>query len=146
MKTTTVPESAPAFLLIDAKGATLGKVAAKAAHILRGKHLASFAPHQVHGDHVIIINADKLSIPPKKIFRKTYYRYTGYMGNMKETSLQTMLTEHPERVLEIAIKGMLTNNRLRPRILKRLHVYNEDTHPYTDQKVTVVSVSFNAHK
>lgn len=139
MKTTTVPVSAPKWMIIDAEGQTIGKVATKAAHLLRGKHLASFAPHQLCGDHVIVINAAKLSIPPKKIYRKTYYRYTGYMGNMKETDLKTMLAKSPEKVIEIAIRGMLTNNRLRARILKRLHVYVDAAHPYEAQKPKSVS-------
>lgn len=139
MKTTTVPVSAPKWMIIDAEGQTIGKVSTKAAHLLRGKHRASFAPHQLCGDHVIVINAGKLSIPPKKVFRKTYYRYTGYMGNMKETTLKTMLAESPEKTIEIAVKGMLTNNRLRSRILKRLHVYVDAAHPYEAQKPQSVS-------
>jgi large subunit ribosomal protein L13 len=141
MKTTTLPVGSPQWLLIDAAGQSLGRVAVKAAHCLRGKHKASFSPHQACGDHVVVINVKQLAIPPKKIYRKTYYRYTGYMGNMKETSLPQLMEKHPERVIEIAVKGMLTNNRLRTKILKRLHVYADDKHPYEAQQPTSILVA-----
>lgn len=134
MKTSTIPVSAPKWILIDAEGNTIGKVAVKAASMLRGKHKATFSAHQLCGDHIIVINAAKLHLPPKKTLRKTYYRHTGYVGNMRITGLGQMMERKPTYVIENAVKGMLPSNRLAREMMKRLHVFADDKHPYEPQK------------
>lgn len=141
MKTSTIPVSAPTWHLIDAEGQSIGKIAVKAATLLRGKHKATFSPHQLCGDQVVIINAEKVALPPKKGLRKTYYRHTGYPGNMKITSLTHMLEKKPTYVLEVAVKGMLEANRLRQQMLKRLHVFAGSEHPFAAQKPAPLPLS-----
>lgn len=141
MKTSTIKPSAPAWVLIDATDQTLGKIAVKAATLLRGKHKATFSPHQLCGDHVVVINAGKIALPPKKGMRMTYHRHTGYPGNMKIATLTQMLEKKPTYVIENAVKGMLEDNRLRRQILKRLHVFAEAVHPFEAQQPKVLSLS-----
>ena len=141
MKTSTLRPPAPKWLLIDAEGQSLGKVAVKSAMLLRGKHRASYSPHQLCGDHVIVLNAAKLSLPPKKGLRKTYYRHTGFPGNMRITSLDTMMKDKPTYVIEHAVKGMLPGNRLAREMLGRLHVFADDKHPYEAQKPQSLSLT-----
>lgn len=140
MKTSSVPVSAPAWHVIDADGQTLGKVAVKAAMLVRGKHKVTFSPNQLCGDQVVVINASKIKLPPKKGMRKTYYRHTGFVGNMKIVSLDKMLETKPEFVIEVAVKGMLEDNRLRQQMLKRLHVFADGEHPYAAQKPAPVTL------
>ena len=134
MKTSTIPAGKPQWLLIDANGKNLGRLAVQAATLLRGKHRPTYSPHQLCGDHVIIINAGKLALPPKKGLRKTYYRHTGRVGNLQVTRLDEMMEKRPTEVIERAVKGMLPTNRLRVQMLKRLHVFAEGEHPYEAQK------------
>jgi large subunit ribosomal protein L13 len=141
MKTSFVKQPAPKWLVIDAEGETIGKIAVKAAHILRGKHRVTFAGHMLGADHVVVINAAKIALPPKKGLRKTYYRHTGFPGNMKVASLTWMLEKKPTYVIEHAVKGMLTDNRLRQQMLKRLHVFADAAHPYEAQQPKPISVS-----
>jgi large subunit ribosomal protein L13 len=141
MKTTTVPVSPPKWLIIDAEGQSLGKVAVKAAMLVRGKHKPSFSPHQLCGEHVIVINAGKIALPPKKGMRKTYYRHTGYPGNMKVMRLDEAMIKKPTFAVENAVKGMLEANRLRQQMLRRLHVFADDKHPYDAQKPEPVSLA-----
>ncbi len=141
MKTSTIPVSAPAWHVIDAEGQTLGKIAVKAAMLIRGKHKVTFSPHQLCGDHVIVVNAGKIKLPPKKGIRQMYYRHTGFPGNMKIASLDEMLEKKPTAAIEIAVKGMLEDNRLRQQMLKRLHVFASPDHPYEAQKPASVSLS-----
>jgi large subunit ribosomal protein L13 len=140
MKTSTIPVSAPKWILIDAEGQQIGKVAVKAATILRGKHKATFSPHQNCGDHVVVINAAKLSISQKKMLRKTYHRHTGFPGNMKHMRLDAAMRRRPEFVVENAVKGMIEAHRLREMQLKRLHVFADDKHPYEAQKPEKISL------
>ena len=134
MKTTTTPVSAPLWHLVDADGQTIGFVASKVAHVLRGKHRPTFSPHQLCGDHVIIINAAKLAVTPEKGRRKTYFHHTGYLGHSHVKSLAKMMEESPETVIEKAVYGMLPKNRLRPQMLKRMHVLAGAEHKYAPQK------------
>ena len=134
MKTTTIPVSAPLWHLVDATGQTIGFVSSKVAHVLRGKHRPSFSPHQLCGDHVVIINVDKLSVTPEKARRKTYFHHTGFLGHSHVKSLAKMMEETPEKVIEKAVYGMLPKNRLRPQMLKRMHVYVGAEHKYGAQK------------
>ena len=141
MKTSTIKPPAPKWLLIDAAGQTIGKVAVKAAHILRGKHRVTFSAHQLAADHIVVINAAQLKLPPKKGLRKTYYRHTGFPGNMKVTRLDVMMEKNPTYVVEHAVKGMLPSNRLALQQLKRLHVYIDDKHPYEAQQPAPLSLT-----
>jgi large subunit ribosomal protein L13 len=134
MKTTTVPVSAPAWYVIDAEGQSLGKIAVKAATYLKGKHKPTYAPHQLCGDHVVVINAAKIDLPPKKIFRKTYFRHTGFPGGVKEATLPQMLEKKPTYVIEHAVKGMLPANRLAREMMKRLHVFAAGEHDHAAQQ------------
>jgi len=134
MKTSTVKPSAPKWLLVDAEGQSLGRLSAKVASVLRGKHKPSFSPHEIHGDHVVVINAGNLQFHPTKLYRKKYYKHTGYTGNLKTTSLKAALEKDPTKVIERAVKGMLPKNRLRNEMMKRLHVFAESDHTYSAQK------------
>tara|TARA_B100002003_G_C13908719_1_gene442340 strand:- start:231 stop:659 length:429 start_codon:yes stop_codon:yes gene_type:complete len=134
MKTSTVPAPAPMWVLVDAEGQSLGRMAAKVAHVLRGKHRPTFSPHQLCGDHVVIINASKLSIPQKKLMQKMYRKHSGYIGHLRSKTMGKMMEESPEKVVQLAVKGMLPSNRLRPQILKRLHVFTDENHSYAAQK------------
>lgn len=134
MKTSTPKPSAPAWFVIDAEGMSLGKVAVKAAMVIRGKHKHTFSPHLLCGDHVVVVNAAKLKLPPKKGIRKMYHRHTGYPGNMKHASLGQMFIKKPTFVVENAVKGMLEANRLRRQMLQRLHVFADAAHGYDAQK------------
>ncbi len=140
MKTSTVKVSPPAWRIIDAAGETIGKIAVKAATMLRGKDKVTFNSHQLCGDHVIVINAAKMELAPKKGLRKTYHRHTGFPGNMKHTSLTVMFEKDPVLVIELAVRGMLPSNRLAREMLTRLHVFADAEHPYTAQKPVPASV------
>lgn len=134
MKTTHLRPPAPQWLLLNADGANLGRLAARAALFLRGKHRPIYSPHQLCGDHVVVVNVDKLSFEPSKLRRKTYVHHTGFLGSLRRTRLSTMIREKPEFVLAHAVSGMLPKNRLRPRMLRRLHIHRGAEHPYSAQK------------
>jgi len=134
MKTSTIPVTAPAWYVIDATGQTLGRVATKVAHVLRGKHKPSFSPHQLCGDHVIILNVEKLSIPMKKLKNKLYIRHSGYLGHLRATTLEKMMAEKPEEVMRKAIRGMLPYNRLKFQMIKRAHILQGGEHKFAAQK------------
>ena len=122
------------WLLIDAEDQILGKVAVKAAHILRGKHKPQFTPHVDTGDFVIIINADKVRVTGNKAEDKRYYRHSGYPGGLKSESLADAMKKHPERVIEHAVKGMLPKNTLGRAQGMKLKVYAGPDHPHAAQK------------
>ena len=141
MKTSTVPVSAPAWYLIDAEGQNLGRMAAKVARVLRGKEKATFSRHQLCGDHVVIINADKMAFHPTKLYRKTYTKHTGYLGHISTQSLEKMLEKDPSAVIKKAVHGMLPGNRLRPQMLKRLHIVTGTEHAHEAQKPQPITIS-----
>jgi large subunit ribosomal protein L13 len=122
------------WYLVDARQQVLGRLATQVARILRGKHKPIFAPHVDVGDHVIIVNAEKIRLTGKKAAQKRYKRHTGYPSGLKETSYETMLANHPERVLEHAIRGMLPKNRLGRQMIKKLRIYAGEAHPHTSQQ------------
>ncbi|MCB9435411.1 MAG: 50S ribosomal protein L13 [Anaerolineales bacterium] len=124
--------------VVDAQGQTLGRLASRVAMVLRGKHKATFAPHADMGDYVVIINADKIHVTGRRMDQKVYYRHTGYPGGIKSMTLREMLKRHPERVLEIAVRGMLPKNRLGRQMIKKLKVYAGDQHPHEAQKPKVL--------
>ena len=119
--------------VIDATGKTLGKIATLAASVLRGKNKPTFTPHVLMGDHVVIVNCEKLSVTGKKLDDKVYYRHTGYAGGIKTDTLRQLLDNHPERALEIAIKGMLPKNHTGRVLMTRLKVYKGAEHPHKAQ-------------
>src|SRR5690606_10378928 len=111
------------WYVIDATGKTLGRLASEVAFRLRGKHKASYTPHVDTGDHVIVLNASKVRVTGRKLTDKIYHRHTGYIGNLKSTSLEKLLEKHPERAIEYAVKGMLPKNPLGRKMFKKLHVF-----------------------
>ena len=120
--------------VLDAEDKPLGKVAAEAATILRGKHKPTFAPHVDCGDFVIIINAEKAVLTGNKLEQKTYYHHTGYIGNLKEVKYSSLMREKPEFAVELAVKGMIPSTTLGRKALTRLHIYKGAEHKHAAQK------------
>lgn len=131
---TTKEEIQHEWFVVDADGQTLGRLAAKVAAIIRGKHKVIFTPWLDCGDFVIIVNADKIKVTGKRLDTKMYYRYSGYPGGMKSVTLRGYLGKHPDRVLMEAVKGMLPHNRLGRQMIKKLKVYAGGEHPHAAQK------------
>ncbi len=119
--------------VIDATGQSLGRLARNVAVALQGKDRPTYTPHVLTGDHVVVVNMDKVRITGDKLLQKTYYRHSGYVGNLKTFILRDMLESRPEQVLQLAVKGMLPRNKLGRAMLKRLKVYAGDTHPHQAQ-------------
>ena len=122
------------WVLIDADGRSLGRVASRAATVLRGKHRPDYTPHQDAGDFVIVINAAKVRLTGAKAETKLYHRHTGYPGGIRTTSAGKMRQEKPERLVETAVRGMLPKNRLGRRLFTKLKVYRGPEHPHAAQK------------
>ncbi len=122
------------WVIIDAEGAMLGRLAALVASMLRGKHKTNFTPHVDCGDNVIVINASKVSLSGSKWSDKEYVRHTGYPGGQKFTSAEQMLKKNPIALVEHAVRGMLPKNRLGRAIYKNMHVYADASHPHEAQK------------
>lgn len=125
------------WYVLDAEGKTLGSIAAEAAHLLRGKHKPTFAPHADCGDFVIVVNVEKMVLTGNKLEKKMYYHHTGYIGNMKKVQYKTLMAEKPEFVLKKAVKGMLPANTIGAKSLTRLHIYQGAEHPHVAQQPTV---------
>jgi len=123
-----------AWYLIDAEGKTLGRLASECARRLRGKHKPTYTPHVDTGDYLVIVNAEKVRVTGKKLSDKIYYRHTGYIGNLRSASLEQMLDKHPERVIQIAVKGMLPRNPLGRSMLKKLKVFAGPDHRHAAQQ------------
>ena len=128
------------WLLVDAEGETLGRLASKVAYLLRGKHKPDFTPHVDCGDNVVIINAEKIVLSGNKWSSKVYLRYTGYPGGQRTTSVKQLLEKNPEGILEKAVKGMLPKNRLGAELFRNLKVYAGANHGQEAQKPTVVNL------
>ena len=122
------------WYLIDAKGQTLGRLATKIAHRLKGKHKAEYSPHENMGDHIVVLNAEKVAVTGNKLDDKFYHHHTGYLGNLKSIPLGKLLKEHPERAIEFAVKGMLPKNTLGRNMFRKLHVFAGEKHPHTAQQ------------
>ena len=122
------------WYVLDAAGKPLGRTAATAAMLLRGKHKTTFTPHVDCGDFVIIVNADKIKVTGKKLEQKIYYNHSDYVGGMRETTLKEMLAKKPERVIELAVKGMLPKGPLGRSMYKKLFVYAGPEHKHEAQK------------
>lgn len=121
------------WVLIDADGATLGRLAAKAAMILRGKDKPQFTPHTDTGDFVVVINADKVKLTGNKAAQKSYWRYSGWLGGLKTESFVEAMAKHPERVIEHAVRGMLPKTSLGRKQFTKLKVYAGPDHPHAAQ-------------
>jgi len=119
--------------LVDAQGLRLGRLATEIARVLRGKHKPIYTPHLDTGDHVVVVNASKVALSGNKADQKTYFRHTGYMGNEKHIPFKKMLENHPERVIELAVKGMLPKNSLGRHMREKLKVYAGAEHPHQGQ-------------
>jgi large subunit ribosomal protein L13 len=127
------------WYVVDATGYTLGRLASEVAKVLRGKNKAIFTPHIDTGDYVIVVNADKIKVTGKKLQQKIYYNHSDYVGGMKETTLKEMMEKKPERVIELAVKGMLPKGPLGRQMYKKLHVYAGPEHDHAAQKPEVLT-------
>ena len=126
--------------VVDAAGKPLGRLATEIARILRGKHKPMYTPHLDTGDHVIVLNASEVALTGRKADQKTYFRHSGYMGGEKHIPFKRMIETHPERVLELAIKGMLPKNALGREMRKKLKVYAGAEHPHHGQDPQPITV------
>jgi large subunit ribosomal protein L13 len=122
------------WYLIDADGKTLGRLASGIAHHLKGKHKADYSPHVDMGDHIVVLNAEKIHVTGAKLQDKMYYHHTGFLGGIKSIALGKLLQEHPERAIEFAVKGMLPKNTLGRAMFRKLHVFAGDKHPHAAQQ------------
>ena len=122
------------WFVVDATGKTLGRLSTEIAHRLRGKHKPEYTPHVDTGDYIVVVNAEKIRVTGNKIKDKMYHHHTGYIGNLKSKSLETMLEEHPERVLQSAVKGMLPKGPLGRQMFKKLRVFKGPEHDHAAQQ------------
>ncbi|GMW07042.1 MAG: 50S ribosomal protein L13 [Gammaproteobacteria bacterium] len=122
------------WYLVDADGRTLGRLATELAHRLRGKHKPVYTPHVDTGDYLVVVNAAKIRVTGNKLKDKTYYRYTGYVGNLKSESLESLMARSPEQALRLAVKGMLPKNRLGSAMLRKLKVFPGAQHDHAAQQ------------
>ncbi len=129
-KTGELPDN---WRVIDATGISLGRLARQVATALLGKDRPTYTPHVISGDHVVVVNADKLRVTGRKLTQKMYYRHSGYVGNLKTFMLRDMMEEHPDRVVRLAVKGMLPSTKQGRHLLRRLRVYAGDQHPHEAQ-------------
>jgi len=125
------------WLVVDAKGQTLGRLASQIAHLLRGKHKPMFSPHMDVGDFVIVINCEKVRVTGRKLDQERYYWHSGYPGGIKSRTMREQLDRFPERVIEAAVRGMLPKNKLGRQMIKKLKIYAGDSHPHEAQKPKV---------
>jgi large subunit ribosomal protein L13 len=129
------------WLLVDAAGKTLGRLATGIAIRLRGKHKPGYTPHVDCGDNIIVLNAEKVAVTGAKLRDKIYYHHTGAIGGIKSIALGKMLAEHPERAIEIAVKGMLPKGPLGRKMFKKLHVFAGGKHPHAAQQPKAIEIA-----
>lgn len=128
------------WFLVDATGKTLGRLCTELARRLRGKHKAIYTPHVDTGDYLVVINAEKIHVTGNKLNDKLYHRVTGYVGNIKTIPLKNMMASHPERAIEIAVKGMLPKGPLGRDMYRKLKVYAGSEHPHSAQQPAVLEI------
>ena len=128
------------WYLVDVQGQVLGRVATHIASRLRGKHNPLYTPHVDMGDHIIVINADKVVLTGKKLEKKIYYRHSGYTGGLKEITAQKLLAKKPEDLIRFAVKGMLPKNGLGRKLYNKLKVYSGSTHPHSANRPEILSL------
>ena len=126
------------WYVVDAEGKTLGRLASEVAKVLRGKNKPIFTPHIDTGDYVIVVNAEKIKVTGKKLDQKIYYNHSDYVGGMRETTLREMMAKKPEKVVELAVKGMLPKGPLGRQMYTKLHVYAGPDHEQAAQKPEVL--------
>jgi len=129
------------WYVVDATGLTLGRLCSALAHRLRGKHKPIYTPHIDTGDYLVVVNAEKIKVTGNKLQDKTYHRFTGYIGNLKSISLRDLLATHPERVIEIGVKGMMPKGPLGRAMFRKLKVYSGSEHPHTAQQPQPLTLS-----
>ena len=127
------------WLLVDARGKTLGRLASRIAILLRGKHKPIFTPHVDAGDFVVVVNAEKVNLTGKKWQEKLYIYHTGYPGGLKSTSAEKVRNKNPERLITTAVQGMLPKNKLGKKMIKKLKVYAGEAHPHQAQQPEVMA-------
>ncbi len=128
------------WYVVDAEGKNLGRLASQIAAILRGKHKAIYNPSVDTGDYVVVVNAEKIAVTGRRADQKRYYRYSGYMGGLKEITLRDQLERHPTRVLHAAVRGMLPKNSLGRQMIRKLKLYAGPEHPHDAQQPTVLEL------
>lgn len=128
------------WFVVDADNRVLGRLASEIAHRLRGKHKAEYTPHVDTGDYIIVVNAEKVALTGNKVNAKKYYRHTGYPGGIKETSFREMVENHPVRVIENAVRGMLPRNKLGRAMFSKLKVYAGERHRHQAQQPRVLEI------
>jgi len=128
------------WYVVDAEGKTLGRLASQIAHVLRGKHKPTYSPHMDLGDHIVVVNAEKIHVTGRKAEQKVYYRHTGYPGGLRTSTYEDVLNKHPERILRTAIKGMMPNNVLGRQMFKKLRVYAGAEHGHSAQQPQVLEL------
>ena len=126
-------EIVPSWQVIDATGQILGRLSSQITKTLQGKDKATYTPHVLTGDYVVVINASKIRVTGRKLMQKVYYRHSGYTGNLKSTILRDLLEKHPDRVIKLAVKGMLPATKRGREMLRRLKVYPNGSHPHSAQ-------------
>lgn len=129
------------WLIIDAAGKPVGRIASKIAALLRGKHKPQFTKHVNGGDFVIVLNASKVVFTGKKLSQKRYYNYSGFIGGMREQTAEEVMKQYPERIIQAAVKGMLPRGALGHNIIQKLRVYSGTEHPHVSQQPKVVEVN-----
>ena len=122
------------WFVVDAEGKVLGRLASEIVSVLKGKHKPTYSPHMDMGDHVVVVNAEKVRLTGRKAEQKVYYRHTGYPGAIRSTSIERMLADHPERVLQKAVRGMLPHNILGRKMFRKLRVYAGPDHRHSAQQ------------
>lgn len=137
----TAPPEERRWYVVDASEYVLGRLASRVAVILRGKHKPTYTPHVDHGDHVVVINAANVQLTGKKLEKKTYFRYTGYMGGGRIKTLRNMMAKEPEEVVRMAVKGMLPKTRLGRQMIKKLRIYRGSEHPHESQNPVAVTLT-----
>lgn len=135
-----LPNESRRWYLIDAEGKNLGRLATQIAIILKGKNKSSYAPHVDNGDYVVVVNADKIAVTGNKLQDKIYYRHSGYMGGLKETTLGKLLEKKPTSPLEKAVSGMLPKNKLRKKMMLRLKLTQGVNHKFQSQKPETITL------
>ncbi len=128
------------WFLVNAEGKTLGRLATQIAHRLKGKHKPDYSPHVDMGDHIVVVNAEKIRVTGRKLTDKLYFHHTGHSGGIKQIALEKLLDEHPERVIQFAVKGMLPKNPLGRRMYRKLHVFAGDKHPHQAQQPKTLEI------
>lgn len=135
------PAQTPSWYVVDAADQVLGRLSTKIANVLRGRHRPSYVAHYPAKDHVIVLNADKIKFTGDKVEQKIYYRHTGYLGHLRQTTLKRMNEKNPAKALELSIRGMLPKNATRDHTMKQLHVFVGTEHTYASHKPTPLPLS-----